>query len=71
MEGSCTAGKGMNADFTYNLRGAHYNKLQQEEESQTGLLKQDCMQLKAKMVNDEAAAAQYKSKDCESLLKQT
>lgn len=44
--------------------GAHL-----EEESQTALQKQDCMQLKAKMANDEAAAAQYKSKDCESLLK--
>jgi len=41
---------------------------QQEQESQTALQKQDCMQLKAKMANDEAAAAQYKSKDCESLL---
>jgi len=42
---------------------------QLEEGSQTALLKQDCMQLKEKMANDEAAAAQYKSKDCESLLK--
>jgi hypothetical protein len=42
---------------------------QQEQESQTALQKQDCMQLKGKMANDEAAAAQYKSKDCESLLK--
>ena len=41
---------------------------QQEQESQTALQK-DCMQLKAKMANDEAAAAQYKSKDCESLFK--
>jgi hypothetical protein len=41
---------------------------QQEQESQTALQKQDCMQLKAKMANDEAAAVQYKSKDCESLL---
>jgi len=68
IEGSCTAGKGMNADFTYNLRGGIYTP-QQEQESQTALLKQDCMQLKATMANDEAAAAQYKSKDCESLLK--
>ena len=42
---------------------------QLEEGSQTALLKQDCMQLKEKMASDEAAAAQYKSKDCESLLK--
>lgn len=42
---------------------------QQEQESQTAIQKQDCMQLKAKMPNDEAAAAQYKSKDCESLFK--
>ena len=42
---------------------------QLEEESQTALQKQDCMQLKAKMANNEAAASQYKSKDCESLLK--
>ena len=28
-----------------------------------------CMRLKGKMANDEAAAEQYKSKDCESLLK--
>jgi hypothetical protein len=42
---------------------------QLEEGSQTALLKQDCMQLKEKMTSDEAAAAQYKSKDCESVLK--
>jgi hypothetical protein len=41
----------------------------EEQESQTALLKQDCMQLKEKMANDEPTAAQYKSKDCESLLK--
>jgi len=41
----------------------------EEQESQTALQKQDCMQLKAKMANDEAAAAQYKSKDCDSLFK--
>jgi hypothetical protein len=40
----------------------------EEQESQTAIQK-DCMQLKAKMANDEAAAAQYKSKDCESLIK--
>jgi len=62
----CKACCGYNAEFTYNLRST---PPQQEQESQTALQKQDCMQLEAKMANDEAAAAQYKSKDCESLLK--
>jgi len=45
-----------------------------EEESQTALQEQTCMRLKAKMANYEglaqfdAAAEQYKSKDCQSLL---
>jgi hypothetical protein len=54
----------MTAGQVYAQGGA-----QQEQESQTALQKQDCMQLKGKMATDEAAAAQYKSKDCESLLK--
>jgi len=59
--------QGQGSQYFCNPIGKTEAKL--EEESQTALLKQDCMQLKGKMANDEAAASQYKSKDCESLLK--
>jgi hypothetical protein len=70
--GTCHHTGDVDLSITYTVRGANTGSLsgaQLEEESQTALQKQDCSQLKAKMANDEAAAAQYKSKDCEGLLK--
>ena len=68
LEYSCNEQTFSNA-YPYYICKPIKTGAQLEEGSQTALLKQDCMQLKEKMADDEAPAAQYKSKDCESLLK--
>ena len=54
---------------SYSINQVNAQSMQEEEESQRSLQIQDCQQLKDKMADDPAAAEQYKSKDCEGLLK--
>jgi len=48
---------------------AQGNGAQHEAESQKAMQIAHCKDLKSRMASDESAAAQYKSKDCEGLLK--